>query len=77
MISVSFSFLCVMSPRLSDDAPVPESHAMSRLVPEAVSHLTESDLTYFSHWTLCLDLEEEHARRTHLKHIWTTSSAHR
>ena len=63
--------------RLDKSQQLPESHAMSRLVPEALQHLSHSDLEYFSHWTVCLDLEAEEGRRTHLKHIWTSSSKER
>ena len=56
---------------------LPEKHAMSRLAPDALQHLDSEDLTYFSHWTLCLDLEEEEGRQPELRQIWTKSSRER
>ncbi|GFS22048.1 DNA replication ATP-dependent helicase/nuclease DNA2-like [Elysia marginata] len=54
-----------------------EGHAMSRLVPDALAHLGDVDLTYFLHWLLCLDVEGQESDRKQLQHIWNSSSQQR
>ncbi|XP_012939097.1 DNA replication ATP-dependent helicase/nuclease DNA2 isoform X2 [Aplysia californica] len=68
---------CSMYQRLDTDQNIRENHAMGRLVPESLQHLGQEDLSYFSHWTLCLDLEDEESSRARLKQIWTMSSRER
>ncbi|KAK7487914.1 hypothetical protein BaRGS_00020815 [Batillaria attramentaria] len=54
-----------------------EGHAMKQLVPEALSHLSPSHLTYFTHWLLCMDLEMASERSKGLRNIWCMPSDER
>lgn len=54
-----------------------EKHPMATLVPETLQHLSEADLNYFTHWTLCLDLEGQEPQKAAPSQIWCTSSLQR
>ncbi|CAG5133176.1 unnamed protein product [Candidula unifasciata] len=68
---------CSIYQRAVDHVVHQERHAMSVLVPEALQHLTEMELSYFTHWMLCLDLEQQESQKKHLSQIWRASSLER
>ncbi|BFZ18502.1 hypothetical protein BsWGS_21541 [Bradybaena similaris] len=68
---------CSIYQRAVDHAVHPEKHAMSTLVPDALQHLTDVDLGYFTHWMLCVDIEEQESRKKQLSQIWRASSLER
>ncbi|KAL8576064.1 hypothetical protein ACOMHN_001414 [Nucella lapillus] len=68
---------CAFYQRSVENRSHSPDHAMASLVPEALSHLSQSHLDYLTHWLLCLELETA-AQRTHgLRSIWCMSSADR
>ncbi|RUS89795.1 hypothetical protein EGW08_002498, partial [Elysia chlorotica] len=61
----------------SEKTELRADHAMSSLVPEALAHLGDTDLTYFLHWVLCLDVERQESEHKQLQQIWGSSSRQR
>ncbi|XP_076435197.1 DNA replication ATP-dependent helicase/nuclease DNA2-like [Babylonia areolata] len=68
---------CALYQRSVENLQHPPDHAMSSLVPEALSHLSDSHLSYVRHWLLCLDLEAAAQHAHSLRNIWCMSSADR
>ena len=69
---------CLVSPdRSVEDVSHGPDHAMSGLVPDSLSHLSESHLHYFTHWLLCMDLEAASQRSEGLRNIWCMTSSER
>ena len=63
--------------RYEEKTERPAEHAMLSLVPEALAHLGEADLSYFLHWVLCMGVESQESGRKQLQHIWGSSSLQR
>ena len=67
-----------MYQKLDDKVPTEPQHAMTSLVPEALGHLTGSDIKFFDNWSKMNSLESGEARKgSKLKNLWCMTPGQR
>lgn len=63
--------------RSAEELQLAENHAMRKLLPDTLAHLSSTHLQYFTHWFLCMELEQAVSSQKGISGIWCLSSAER
>ncbi|XP_061197074.1 DNA replication ATP-dependent helicase/nuclease DNA2-like [Saccostrea echinata] len=69
---------CALYQKNVENRALSNNHAMQKLVPETLAHLSPSHMEYFIHWCLLLDLENKANQKSGgLKEIWCKTGPER